>query len=376
MDRRLLLKIFDAASMQRWNDQIKIVEFSELDKQAHKMLVAYILGKFEQETDKKVDWASIIKIGLFEYFQRIVLTDLKPPLFYRIKEDKKKYHELNKWVYRQIEPSISSLGPEFCKEFKEYLSETEKDTEDINKKIINAAHFFVTKWEFDIISNLSPRGFQVEDIKKNISATQEKYRDLYSMKELLSSTKLMDFVNICGQLRFQVRWSHLYRVPKTSVLGHMLIVALISFLMSLSSGLGRENYINNYFTGLFHDLPEVLTRDIINPVKKAIKGLDELIKGYEIEEMEKRIYGLIPESWHQDIRLYTENEFSDIKGRDGSLVKAADDLSAFIEAYLSIRNGIQNQDLMDAITHIIGKYRAKKVCGIDLDKIYSQFEVS
>ena len=38
----LLLKIYEAASMQRWNDQIKTVEFTELDKQAHKMIVALI----------------------------------------------------------------------------------------------------------------------------------------------------------------------------------------------------------------------------------------------------------------------------------------------------------------------------------------------
>ncbi len=361
--------------MQRWNDQIKIVEFSELDKQAQKMLVAYTLGKFEKEVNKDVEWAKIIKIGLFEYFQRIVLTDLKPPLFYRIKKDKEKYHDLNKWVYRQIEPAIVSMGSKFCDEFKHFLFQTEQGTEDINNKIVNAAHFYVTKWEFDIISNLCPQGFPVEDIKQNISLTQEKYRNLYSMKELLSSTRLKDFVNICGQLRFQVRWSHLYRVPKTSVLGHMLIVAIISFLFSCSSGLGNENCINNYFTGLFHDLPEVLTRDIINPVKKSIKGLDELIKGYEIEEMEKRIYGLIPESWHSEIKLYTENEFSDLPNRDGSLVKAADDLSAFMEAYLSVKNGIQNQDFRDAVIHIRQKYRGENICGIDLEKIYSQFEL-
>ena len=45
----LLLKIYEAASMQRWNDQIKTVEFTELDKQAHKMIVAYILGRCEED---------------------------------------------------------------------------------------------------------------------------------------------------------------------------------------------------------------------------------------------------------------------------------------------------------------------------------------
>ena len=88
----LLLKIYEAASMQRWNDQIRMLDITELDKQAHKMIVAYILGKSEEEKgEKQFDWLEIINSGLFEYLQRIVLTDLKPPLFYEIKKDRQKY---------------------------------------------------------------------------------------------------------------------------------------------------------------------------------------------------------------------------------------------------------------------------------------------
>ena len=36
-----------------------------------------------------------------------------------------------------------------------------------------------------------------------------------------------------------------------------------------------------FLCGLFHDLPEVLTRDIISPVKRSVPGLDELIKKIE-----------------------------------------------------------------------------------------------
>ena len=46
--KALLLKIFDAAYMQRWNDKIRPVDLIELDKQAHKMVIAYFLGKFEE----------------------------------------------------------------------------------------------------------------------------------------------------------------------------------------------------------------------------------------------------------------------------------------------------------------------------------------
>ena len=368
----ILSKIYEAASMQRWNDQIRTIELTELDKQAHKMIVAYILGKCEDDfSDGRVDWFAIIESGLFEFLKRIVLTDLKPPLIYRIREDKNQYEKLNKWVFERLNPLTKQVGKDFNARFKDYLF-NEKDT--LERKIVSGAHFYVTKWEFDIIKSGNPRVYLMDEINESISREQVKYKGMRCMKAFTSEEGLLDFAGICGQLRFQQRWSHLYRIPKTSVLGHMLIVAIFSFLFSYTARLGKENSINNYFTGLFHDLPEVLTRDIINPVKKSVKGLDELIKDYEIEEMEKKIYKLIPENWHNDIRMFTEDEFSDTGSRNGKLVKGADDLAAFIEAYLSLKNGIRNENLIYAKNKLVQKYRQKRIAGINFGDIYSGFE--
>ena len=139
------------------------------------------------------------------------------------------------------------------------------------------------------------------------------------------------------------------------------------------TGENEKKCINNYFTGLFHDLPEVLTRDIINPVKKSVEGLDDLIKEYEKSEMDKKIYKLIPAEWHSDMRMYTENEFENTTNRDGKLVKAADDLAAFIEAYLSVKNGIHNENLMLAMENLRSKYNNKIISGIDFGLIYKEF---
>jgi putative hydrolase of HD superfamily len=47
--KELLERFFEAANMQRWNDHIKPVELTELDKQSHKMVFAYVIAKFEEE---------------------------------------------------------------------------------------------------------------------------------------------------------------------------------------------------------------------------------------------------------------------------------------------------------------------------------------
>lgn len=392
--KALLLKIFDAAYMQRWNDKIRPIDFIELDKQAHKMVTAYFLGKF-QEDSPGFNWIDIIEGGIFELLQRLVITDLKPPIFYKIKEDVLKYKQLNNWVYDELGHIISPLGSEFCRRFKEYFS---KSDNTLNKKILSAAHFYATKWEFDIIEHANPNGYEIDVIKKDVQNKQEKYYDLKGMEQLTKHSNYKNFINLCGQLRFQSRWSHLHRIPKTSVLGHSLFVAILSYLFSLEIKACKRRCVNNYFTGLFHDLPEVLTRDIISPVKRSVEGLSNLIKEYEKEQMKKEVYDLIPKEWHPAIKMFTENEFDSIvminrrckkvrsedintqynhdhfNPRDGELVKAADDLAGFIEASVAIRNGSASPELQDARLSLKKRYERSCVAGINFGEIYADFD--
>jgi putative hydrolase of HD superfamily len=378
LDKKLVLKLYEAASMRRWNDQIRPVELTELDKQAHKMLIAYVLAKIEEDKgNKDLNWLQIIEAGIFEYLQRTELTDLKPPLFHRIKENKKKYIRLNQWAYERLRPIISIAGKDFCLRFKDYLFSKERN---VNRRIISAAHFYATKWEFNIIKRANPQGHLINEIEKDIKEKQGKYHDLASMQALLKSQNLCDFIHICGQLRFQIRWSHIHRVPKTSVLGHMLIVAMFSYLCSLNKDFAEKRIINNYFTGLFHDLPEVLTRDVINPVKRSVEGIGDIIKDYEKDQMQRIIYKILPLNWHRQMKMYTEEEFSDLEkskgviGRDGRLVKANDELAAFVEVYLSLQNGVSNQDLKKAKEEIFKRYQSKIISGINFGDIYKDFK--
>ena len=173
---------------------------------------------------------------------------------------------------------------------------------------------------------------------------------------------------------------------------------MLSYLFSLEINACPKRAVNNYFTGLFHDLPEVLTRDIISPVKRSIEGLSELIKLFEREQMEKEVYRLIPKAWHPEIRMFTENEFESIvtlnkktkkvsgddiskkynkdayNPRDGELVKAADCLAAFIEAAEAIRNGSPNQEFHDAKLSFRSSYGRMNIAGINFGEIYADFD--
>jgi putative hydrolase of HD superfamily len=393
--KALLLKLFDAAYMQRWNDKIRPVELIELDKQAHKMIVAHFLARAEEDRGARIQWPRLIEGGLFELLQRIVITDLKPQIFYKIKADTKKYRQLNDWVYGELRPLITPLGKPFCRRYQEYFSGPEDTTE---RRILAAAHYYATRWEFRIVERADPGGYEIDDIRAELDAKIAGFDDLQGMALLASERRFRNFIDLCGQLRFQYRWAHLHRIPRTSVLGHSLYVAILSWLFSLEIKACPRRCVNNYFTGLFHDLPEVLTRDIISPVKRSVEGLSELIKEYEKERMDREVYGLLPDGWHAEFAMYAEREFENFavvdgspapvsaadlqekynedrfNPKDGELVKRADNLAAFVEAYAGLRNGSTSPDLQYARIKIGTQEAQAQYGGLNFGEIYSDFD--
>lgn len=187
-------------------------------------------------------------------------------------------------------------------------------------------------------------------------------------------------------------------MPQTFVMGHMLVVAILSYFMTLElDNPCRKRLENNFFAGLFHDLPEVLTRDIVSPVKNSIKGLDSIISEIEDEQMCEVIYPLLPPSWHAEIEYYTQNEFdskiiddgdidmvtSDIINEkynddkynpiDGQIIRGCDHLSAYIEAYMSLSYGIRSEQMMSGYEHLRERYANKIIGGIDFSKLFGYF---
>lgn len=394
--RSLILKLFNAANMQRWNDKIRPVELRELDKQAHKMIIAFVLGKQTEATQiPTFDWKEIIEISLFELLQRIVLTDLKPQLFDKIRSDRNTYKELNEWVFTQLKTELCAVHPDFPEKFRRHFFCSE---ENINRTILHAAHTYASLWEFEILKRADPYGRELAEIQQYLERKLDGF--FYSENEAMFplETNLAAFINLCGELRFQVRWSHMIMLPRISVLGHMLIVALLSFLLSIELKACRTRCINNYFTGLFHDLPEVLTRDIIDPVKRSVAGLSSLIKEYEKKEMEQKVLLLLPPDMRAEMRLYTEMEFEnyvfdhgrkknatteeinkkynqdEYSPRDGKMIRACDQLAAFYEAELALKNGIGNQEVRQARDYLYHRYKDLIIGGIKIGDLFADID--
>lgn len=97
-------ELFKGFTVLRWNDKLRPVEFIEMDKHAHKMIIAWCLAKYEERNGISVNWENIIKGGVYELLRRIVIRDIKNPIFFRIKKDYKDvYRKLNQWVLNYFE---------------------------------------------------------------------------------------------------------------------------------------------------------------------------------------------------------------------------------------------------------------------------------
>jgi putative hydrolase of HD superfamily len=398
MIENLLERFFNAATMERWNDHIRPFKLTELDKQAHKMIIAYVLAKIEEESRGKnsINWINLIEGFLFDFLHRLVLTDIKPPVFHRMMAEKRQ--ELNEHVINELKPDFKNLkDTSFEKKFKNYISSREITLE---KRILRAAHYLATNWEFKIIYSTAPFIYGIENTREKIENQIEDHYDLIGVQKIMLEKKSFGFVDLCGQLRFQKRWAHSPRIPETSVMGHMLIVAATSYLCTMEMGVKAcdKRIYNNFFAGLFHDLPEVMTKDIISPVKRSVSELEDIIKEYEDYQMKEGVLPLLPKTWHDEMlyftryefenkiidgesvkfisftelnKKYNKNEFSPL---DGELLKACDQLAAFAEVKISIRHGITSKDLEKAQRGMIDYWKSQKVSGNDFGQIFHRLE--
>ncbi|MDR3559898.1 MAG: HD domain-containing protein [Negativicutes bacterium] len=397
MIRKPLLEILhESAHIQRWNDHIRPKGgFTELDKQAHKMILAFVLAKYEEdERGAVLNWRRLIEGGLFELMHRIVLTDIKPPVYYELMREHGA--QLDDWVLEQLRDKVDSISPDFYPDFVRYLREAEYSAPE--KKILRAAHDLATNWEFQFIYRLNANIYGVEETKARIESQLEEHSGLAGMQKISLNRTIRNFIDLVGQLRFQLRWAQSPRVPETSVMGHMLIVAILAYLCSLEMGACDQRLCNNYFAGLFHDLPEVLTRDIISPVKSSVTGLDALIKKIESRQVEEKILPLLPPTWHSQLRYFIEDEFSNkvlIDGQvkvasgneisakynenrfspvDGEMIKGCDQLAAYIETALSRDCGITSRHLREGAQYLYAKNVNKKIAGIDFGQLFDYFK--
>lgn len=391
----LIEHFFTSASIQRWNDYPRMVELVELDKQAHKFIIAFFLANMEED----INHTHLIEAGIFEFLRRGIVTDIRPDVFRKVLQ--KKENEINKWVLTKLYDQLVDIEDgEFYKRFENYLNDS-----SVYKKerfILKAASYLATRWEFAIVYQTSNFLSGIDQVKEAVEEEIEDYYELIGVRKIALNKKLAKVIDLSGRLRFQKRWAQTPRIPETSVLGHMLIVAILGYFYSIHIKACDKRIENNFYCALFHDLPEALTRDIISPVKYSVDGLDDIISEYEVKMVEDEILPFIPSHMVEHLRYllgiygngvkdeflnkinekkvmvvdtlltYNEDKYNAI---DGVALKNCDRLSAFIEAVLSISHGVKSKELVQGKEFIKKVLKEKgRVDGVDFYKLAQEIE--
>lgn len=386
--------IYETASIQRWNDHIRPhTGFTELDKQAHKMFYAYVLARCEGD---HVDMQKLIEGGICEFFHRSVLTDIKPPIYHKLMKEKGK--QIDKWIIEQLRPNMRGLGGGFFDRMVQYL--TDDAYAVLEKKILRAAHYYATNWEFSIIYPMNTQTYDIETVKTETVRGLKECNTFPGFTRFERDAFLQDFLRLIGKLRYQQRWAKAVRVPATYVMGHMLVVAILSYFMTLElDNPCKKRLENNFFSGLFHDVPEALTRDIVSPIKKSVEGLGDILSEIEHDQMHTVIYPMLPEEWHKDIEYYTVDEFNskieldggvvtttsdeinkkynkdEFNPIDGQIIRGCDHLSAYIEAFMSISYGVRSEQMVNGYNQLHEQYKNKTIGGIDFSIPFGYYDI-
>ncbi len=416
ISKDLILKLFEGFSIERWTDLVRPFDLIEMDKSSEKMVIAYILAKFEENEGKVIDWQWLMYASLFEILRKIALCDIKSPLQRRIKNDyPQEYEQLNEWVLQQYKDIITDK--ELFSMFSSYIRSQNKknDTPSLTQRIFIAAHKYSALREFEMLAVVN-EDFRLKNIKRSLNGDIQPFLDLKGLQLLMTKQKPYEFLMVIEQLRFQARWNQTPRVPKTTVLGHSFFVAILTLLLSRHSAdfysqqIGEsfsfceKRLYNNYFSALFHDLPEAVTRDIISPVKQATDTLSSIVKEIEADMISEELIPLMEDFYAKELVFFTDDEFEnrilfdspngkiplcdlsfeDLNSKynvdsffpvDGKIVRCSDHIAAYVEAHSSIAHGITSKQLTKGKVNLLNLYpKGNLISGIDVHSIFTSFD--
>jgi len=376
VQQELLERLNRACTTQRWTDHLRPFDLTVQGKHAHMMTIAWVLGKQQETGGQELDWDSfwvrVVEGGLFELLRKCVILDLKSQLFARLRNESG--DKLNEYAFGVLEPEMRGIAGDPFGRFKSYFSDAASSAEHkLARDVLRAASCLATAWEFNVIENANAFMPDAAESRLNIERDKKNHQFLPGFSAIdRRENDTARFVDLCGRLRFQERWSHTPIVPRRGVLDHELMVANLAYLVALEREYSPARSVNDFFGGLFHDLLEALTRDIVSGLKKDLNRypeLAEVMKQYERDEFDN-VRRMVPSSCHHDLEFFVWNEFEarsrpdpdsppDLTGCpsdgalwlccDGDLIHECDQFAAYMEAYFSLNYGTKSRDLKKAV---------------------------
>lgn len=399
ISQALAHRLYRSTTIQRWTDHLRPSDMTALGKHGHMMAVAWLIAcTLEEDQGTAIDWAALIEAGVFELLRVCVVTDIKSNVFEAMLADPDASAHLRALVNNELSQELASLEGNIRKRMGTYFEgeATGGNGGVLEYRILRAASAYATWWEYRILKSFNKKLHDGSSIQEELARRLDEYRDLlYVLKE--GTTGFMrerrDFLDLCGRLRFQDRWSQTPILPRRPVLDHEIMVAVVAYLVLDEANACIRRRRNAFFGALFHDFPEALTRDIISPLKR--ESIADVVKRFELDELDKEVRPLLSGAQWAEFEYFVVDEFDDkywLPGEhsrigkladgewnhdgsnayDGRIVQACDHFAAFMEAYLSISYGTRSRDLNDAVIYLYKKLPEYKLVGADFEDVYEK----
>ncbi len=328
--------------LKRWTDITSQQKYNELAKQALNCIIAYLLAKCAEHAGKKVCYENFPKIALGRAFAKVYVYFDTPE--HKIDEICK-MSGIKKEAFDHAATKI--IAEKTDAEFAEFLAET-KDEYEV--RIYKAATKIATYIEFLEHPNIGD-STKFQDIERKLM----EFRDIPGVEEFSDSdSEVFKMLQEISNLRNQTRWSTLCYNVECSVLGHLFDTAIFAYLIAITLPPERtENFEPDFasrmfFMGIWHDVAETWTKDIPSPIKDKIAGFRSATECYEIDQVKKHVYAVLPDYMVPDLkRVMLEEEGNE---EYKVLLKEADYLSGDSECYRNLLAGSRDPEFVKVIT--------------------------
>jgi len=340
--------------MKRWNNHPRIENVSQMDNIWFVIHIALFLARLEEENNKLVDKEFLIKKILFDWINRLILSDINS-------ETKQYIQKFDKEIFKKLEQKAFDYIMSYdCLDYiKDDIKNTvDNSTKTLENQIIKASKRYAAFCECSVNSKIYPEAY-TSTINDMLNDFEKQRKSLLSLDLLLENSNYKTYLNQIRRLSHSFRWNQQNRSFPISVMSHFVITTYIVYILWIIENNNWANYdiLNLMFRTMYHDIPEAITWDIISPTKKAIDWFEEILEKVEKQMIEDQLFVYISKEYADFLTPYVLQPFEWVEWK---ICKYADIISALFEAKVEANNGnMWFIDIYTKIKKVVNKYWLK-----------------
>ncbi len=309
-------------SMVRWNNFPRVVDVTQMDNVWATLHTALFLVSLESN---KLDSLYIIKKIIFSSFSEFVLSDINSGTKNTIRKlDSKMFEEIYSKAYNYF---LHYETPDILrKDFENIIFGTKNIRED---RLIYAAKKYVGYMEALPNARIFPDMYEIymTEMEWELEILSTEFE---SIKLLKNNPNFQKYLAHIYRLNFSMRWNQYSRKTPISVMSHTVVITYITYIIAtLDDNFSDTMLLEMLLRAIYHDVPEVITWDIISPTKKAVTWFPELLERVEAHMLDEYLFEYIEEGYRDTLKPYLLEPF---EGDIWKKIKYADIISAYLEA--------------------------------------------